>query len=156
MKRRLLKVLAMLSALLCAAIVLVWLFATAPSQFVGSESLTRCYGTGKYIMVLIVRPSSTGGRKRIDQNLWDGFGVSAYRQILPQPAGWIRFDQIRIHIAWPLSFCFGLLALALLLLALTRRRPGKCAVCGYDLRATPERCPECGTAVTTKPAEAAA
>ena len=47
---------------------------------------------------------------------------------------------------------FGPLSwLAVLALRWARRprpRAGCCRVCGYDLRASPERCPECGTAVT--------
>ncbi|HZN66034.1 MAG TPA: hypothetical protein VFB66_12130 [Tepidisphaeraceae bacterium] len=52
---------------------------------------------------------------------------------------------VQVRLAWPAS----LFSLTTLLLALRRRQAGRtghglCAECGYDLRATPDQCPECG------------
>jgi hypothetical protein len=48
---------------------------------------------------------------------------------------------------WFLACASAALPVGRSLIALTRvrrRRPGHCVKCGYDLRATPDRCPECG------------
>jgi predicted amidophosphoribosyltransferase len=54
-----------------------------------------------------------------------------------------------IPFAYLLSFS-AIVPLARVVL-FTRRQRNKnthaCAVCGYDLRATPDRCPECGNAI---------
>ncbi|SRR5258706_2219021 len=52
---------------------------------------------------------------------------------------------------WMLATALGLIpalmaALRICRIWRTRLQPGLCANCGYDMRATPDRCPECGLA----------
>jgi hypothetical protein len=70
---------------------------------------------------------------------------------------------------WTLALVTAVLPVAFVTLRVTRwltryRGRARCPLCGYDLRASPDRCPECGTAVepaavdqpaATKPAPSA-
>ena len=73
----------------------------------------------------------------------DGDGVHAY---------WMVLSDLVSRVSVPLWAILTLTSAAVVLrrtaasrgVRLGRRNDGRCPACGYDRRATPDRCPECG------------
>lgn len=70
------------------------------------------------------------------------------------PAHHLVPDQLHGFIAdWVLLFFFAVLPAIWLVKHRRRPQPGLCLKCGYDLRASPAACPECGEPIPPKDAK---
>ncbi len=85
--------------------------------------------------------------------IWNRIGFHWERDDFP----WNGFESSRIDtVSVPHWFLIGLSLYpsVVAIIGIRRRRQrgalGQCVNCGYDVRATPERCPECGTIPSKK------
>jgi len=154
-----------MSLLLCIAAAVIWVLSYQLTQYVGWSDQRQFYGALSIAGLLRVEHGTYPGRpgfsyeqrNEINETLWNEAAARDRRGGVFKQLGFAysyidyysNGKEVRQSIYlphWSLVAFFGLLSL-FKLIALLRRRPhgpGLCAACGYDMRATPDRCPECG------------
>jgi hypothetical protein len=134
-------VLSAASLVLCLATVVMW---------VRSHWATDRWDWGNSGLVSAEGGLHLWGYSTPDQSSWQFLGFeSYYDSSIYSPM------RRRTTPYWFLSLLTGVLPAVFLIRVLRRRRTvqamrGCCLSCGYDLRATVERCPECGTAMPAR------
>ena len=161
-RRRTFTALSVLSLLLCVATLTLWplsytrfdgVYYTSDTLWCAVENVPAC-------VQLLTNPVSlpkggiptfehisSSSRNPRTPSVWEQFWPVARRFY---GFGYLEIERLRCVSVphWSLALLFAILpALHLRAFIRSRRRHriGHCPRCGYDLRATPERCPECGT-----------
>jgi hypothetical protein len=174
MGRILLNALTILSMLLCLASAGVWVrsyrwwddvgWAGPPSPDAASFYFTLASAGGGADLTIGFNPR--GIRAEWVDEGWHWYSSNrrpiAYANTAPANRWGFGYDSYgaaefrRASIVFPLwlsTILFALPPLTRFVFFIRRRRvrDGHCRYCGYDLRATPDRCPECGRAPASSP-----
>jgi hypothetical protein len=167
LRRRLLNLLALPSAVFCVVAAIMWVRSHRTCDCVSisgahrSSALESDRGRLSVVITWYEAPKPLPGWqvRRHRELYWDptlipaawaGFGFEGRRVMgLPSTAsGQPRWTLSALTVPYwavvGVSLPAPLLTLARRVVEGSRRRRGRCPVCGYDLRATPQRCPECG------------
>ena len=175
MKGRLLNLAATISLVLCVAMIVLWVrgyfvwdavyyrtktptaaaevqsvgpnFGSVRSQFYAgfSRTISRRTGTPDELRTefeWVRRPAKES------RESWGWLGFHRETLIVNTP-GFTASGEGYYAPCWLLAIATAMLPVVwgrTLFQARNKFREGCCPVCGYDLRATPDRCPECGTA----------
>jgi hypothetical protein len=155
--RYVLLLLSILCVLLCAATIWLWVRGhegpesinyTSKNQW--CVSIISGHGTIDICVIPDWKQDPDFYYTRYPPNVWYGTRYSYKNRFLGFGRGeqWPEYGGWYVNI--PNWFIAAITAGGVLLLARMwwKRRPrpaGRCRRCGYDLRATPDRCPECGT-----------
>lgn len=158
-----------LSLLLCIAMLALWVWSQAPHR---NELRIRCFGT-QYALASdrgeLLVDNSPEIEDQVRQRSDAADGIQEREEIYKATGQWpgsVReFKQLQADSRrdFPAAMRYtvpdwGIALLALLLPILWARKwagqrrlvtVGLCPQCGYDLRASKDRCPECGTPIPT-------
>jgi hypothetical protein len=148
-KRRLHNLLAAGSLMMCIAMTLLW-----TDSYFGEMAVVHCSSSSRLVIACSKGDVIAASIKRPEK---PGFYFVAgapisYWQNLPTAMGsrWFGLALLSAPLNGVICSCWVLVLVTAAppFIAWIRKRPtpdGACPVCGYDLRATPTRCPECGT-----------
>ena len=176
MKRRLHNLATALSLLLCAAVAVLWVRGTTMHDAVsfgfGRGRVILTSGSGGFETSVLFYPPAHVEPLRYDRYPPGTFGYGRAADLMQATtARYIHCTRWGFMAAWSsvtwLWYALTVPAWAVMLLALfvparrllrgrRRRRDGghvPCQHCGRDVRATPDRCPECGEAPIRSPAK---